>query len=443
VVHHSLLRRIDRAYPTVPAAFFEPRFQVDDTLFCVGGAAYRSASDGSVRIQDHLGHEPGQHVGRDQESTTCLLLCGDRRGDCRLVGNRTSPWIPASRTGADLGDASFSQAIHQVSVAIFVAYEYWTKALYGQGLLLNAAEFATGQRATSGQPFVLANALMCVSFIGRCALVVLIFSPLLWSGKHIIVGTAPAALAGVAIALGWWRLGTSLQAQQVAAALSKHWLLVGVELMFCIGAGLSVFGLAISDTWRRKFDPGSLLLLLWISGTFVFAGFLNWTINARSVLPIVPAAAILLARRINENFKLKHVIFAFAVSAIFALWITQADTDWADSSRLAAQIIHDKEKTETGTLWFQGHWGFQYYMQQLGAHPVDFARTRLQPGDLVVIPQNNAETYKLKKQFMASAELLELPMHQFASTMRWKIGAGFYSATCTSPWEDPFAGKQP
>jgi hypothetical protein len=171
----------------------------------------------------------------------------------------------------------------------------------------------------------------------------------------------------------------------------------------------------------------------------------------------------------ENKLRLKPALVALTISAGFALWIAQADAAWADSSRLAAQIIQKKTKSESGTVWFQGHWGFQYYMQQLGAHPVDFSTTTLKPGDLVVIPQNNAETYKLKKQFMASAELLELPVHEFASTMRWEIGAGFYSATWgplpfavgdippeqyyifqvatvppgTSPWENPFAGTQP
>jgi hypothetical protein len=316
-----------------------------------------------------------------------------------------------------------------IPVAIFVAYQYWTKALYGHGLLLNAAEFATGQRASSGQPFIFANALMSISFVGGCAFIMVMFAPLVWRGKHIVVGALLAAVAGVAIALGWLRLGISPQAEQVAAALHQHWMLVALQLTLCLGAGIAVFALSASDTLRKKFDADSVLLLLWILGTFIFAGFLNWTINARSVLPVIPAAAILLARRLENNFRLKPAAIALAISAFFALWITQADAAWADSSRLAAQIIHEKTKNETGTIWFQGHWGFQYYMQKLGAHPVDFANSKLQPNDLVIVPQNNAETYKLKKQFMASAELLELPAHNFATTMRWEIGAGFYSAS--------------
>ena len=56
--------------------------------------------------------------------------------------------------------------------------------------------------------------------------------------------------------------------------------------------------LAAADAWKRK-DADSLLLMLWVFGTFIFTGFVNWAINARSVLPLIPAVGILLARRVD------------------------------------------------------------------------------------------------------------------------------------------------
>ncbi len=40
--------------------------------------------------------------------------------------------------------------------------------------------------------------------------------------------------------------------------------------------GLSILALAVSDLLDRK-DEVSLLLSLWIFGTFAFATFMNWT----------------------------------------------------------------------------------------------------------------------------------------------------------------------
>ena len=41
---------------------------------------------------------------------------------------------------------------------------------------------------------------------------------------------------------------------------------------------------------------------LWVIGTFLFAAFLNWTVNARSLLPLTPAVAILMTRRLEQNY---------------------------------------------------------------------------------------------------------------------------------------------
>src|SRR5438552_3528906 len=126
-----------------------------------------------------------------------------------------------------------------IPIAVLIAYQLWTQALYGRGLLWDAAQFATGQRATSGQPFVFANALMSVSFIGGCMLSALVLAPLVWSWRQILLVGVVAGIAGVAIALGWLPLGVSLQAEQVAKSLAQHWILISIQLTICIGAGLS------------------------------------------------------------------------------------------------------------------------------------------------------------------------------------------------------------
>jgi hypothetical protein len=42
--------------------------------------------------------------------------------------------------------------------------------------------------------------------------------------------------------------------------------------------------------WHQK-SADALLLLLWIVGTFCFATFFNWSITARTFLPMGPAVA--------------------------------------------------------------------------------------------------------------------------------------------------------
>ena len=64
--------------------------------------------------------------------------------------------------------------------------------------------------------------------------------------------------------------------------------------------GASLLGLAVSEV-RRDRSAESWLLVLWLLGTFVFAGFVNWVNNGRSILPMAPALGILLVRRLDET----------------------------------------------------------------------------------------------------------------------------------------------
>ncbi len=98
---------------------------------------------------------------------------------------------------------------------------------------------------------------------------------------------------------GWVRLGLTAGSPQAFAARNEHWVIISIQLILFIAGGISTLALAIAD-YRRERDADSLLLLLWVVGTFWFTAYLNWTVNARSILPMVPAIGILLARRLRE-----------------------------------------------------------------------------------------------------------------------------------------------
>jgi hypothetical protein len=212
---------------------------------------------------------------------------------------------------------------------------------------------------------------------------------------------------------------------------------VGLQLAVCIAAGISVLALAAADVWKRR-DPAGLFLFLWVSGTFIFAGFLNWTNNARSVLPLIPAVGILLARRI-EGLRLTtsgwvrlKLAIPLLVSGVLSFWIAWADADMANSARstaglVAAQCAEENGMNGSATVWFEGHWGFQYYMQSLGARPVDLAHFEFRPGDFLVIPENGVTLFDVRPRFVVSRQVIETKMPSGIATVQGKLGAGFYS----------------
>ena len=196
-----------------------------------------------------------------------------------------------------------------------------------------------------------------------------------------------------------------------------------------------MLGLVVADYRKRK-DADSALLALWILGTFLFAAFLNWTVNARSLLPLIPAAAILLARRLDEvriasprwptGIWTGILVVPLALSAMISLSIAWGDTALADSGRSVASLIHGETQNQPGSVLFEGHWGFQYYMQLLGARPVEYDKFAFQTGDLVVTPENTTSTFPIAPQFVAAQQILQIDPHAHAATMA--LGAGFYSS---------------
>lgn len=315
-----------------------------------------------------------------------------------------------------------------VPIFILGGYEIWTRALYGHGLLLAAFHY-TGMAhgAVREELSVSGQALVGLAFAGGCALPALTFVPLLWSRKQILVGGVLSVLLGFSFFRGWIDLGTYYANQNW---LHQHLALVSSQLLFYIAGGVSILALAIADLWKKK-DAASLFLFLWVAGSFVFAVFLNWVVTARSILPLVPAAAILIARRLDEcrlPAKSGHPLalaMPLVVSAVVSLWVTSGDAALADTARTMANAIHQKTRNGPSAVEFQGHWGFQYYMESFGARPLEIGGYGSNPGDLIVIPKSNVNIFPISLPTTEEGAA-DVDVHSWAATMSKEVGAGFY-----------------
>jgi hypothetical protein len=167
-----------------------------------------------------------------------------------------------------------------------------------------------------------------------------------------------------------------------------------------------------------------------VGGTFVFAALVNWTINGRSILPMVPAVAILVVRRLDREHPVRPKFTAvyFAAGVVMTLLVTWADCVQAQAVREVAAQTSAKFGRTSEPFWFQGHWGFQYYMQELGALPVDFKSSPVKPGDSVAIPSNNTNLIPPPESKSILLDTLSAEGFGCLSTMDQSTGAGFYSS---------------
>ncbi len=298
-------------------------------------------------------------------------------------------------------------------------YELWTRALYGHGLLSDAAGFAQSARflwhwtpaagALSSLAFAGGLTLLPLFLAGRC-----FAARVVWPCALIVVlATFGVVRGGIweGVALpGWWNSG----------AVAAH------AALFVPG-GLLVAALALSELWRRR-DPDALLLAGWVLGTLAFTAFVNWTVNARSLLPLAPAVAILLARRVEAASGRARALewTAFATTFFVAFSLAAADERLANDQRAAARYIVRRYAAGDGALWFQGHWGFQYYMEEGGARPLDVLEGIPRTGDFVAFPENNTGVLPLREDRSKRIETILLDALPL-STTRPGRGAGFYS----------------
>ena len=295
------------------------------------------------------------------------------------------------------------------------AYQAWTASTYGRGLLLDAAAHATNWRANESIP-LLDRGLVGLTFTGGCVLTALTFAPALWSRTSLVLGAAAAAIGGAIV---------GAHATTVVAESRTG---IGIQASVLLAGGLSLLALAVDDVRRRR-DPVSILLAAWVLGVFVFAGFVNWTINGRSILPVLPAAGILIARRLEHRgiaMRDWRTVVPLALAAIVALWVTHADAALAGAQRTAA--LKMKAAARGRTMWFEGHWGYQYYMQFQGGTALDIKTMAAQPGDVVCLAYNNTQIVGLPKTITGPTEHFELTVHPWVSTMRADVGAGFYAS---------------
>jgi 4-amino-4-deoxy-L-arabinose transferase-like glycosyltransferase len=370
-----------------------------------------------------------------------------------------------------------------IPVTVIIMYEVMTKAKYGEGLFSNAMIYPLKHRR-SEEKHLFAQFIIGLSFTGGCLFPAVFYMPFLKSRRVLISGLA---IFVALLLLLYFGFGRGLATGPIATTAPE-------ALFATIGVG--ILALAVTDVAQRR-TADSVLLSLWVIGTFFFAAIMNWSITARTLLPMAPAVMILLLRRFNtsQEDELKQLQRQQALqrsllpegadqgealkrlgveglrefeepakrikqlqqelgniarpapptpiapqasnghtlwwpllpAALVSLLVTTADYKLANTARLASSDFQKRFQTEPGTVWFEGHWGFQYYMEQWRAKPVDQNERGILSGDLLIIPVNNTNISETLPVITGRGEQVNFPQFLLA-TMSSETGAGFYSS---------------
>jgi hypothetical protein len=326
-----------------------------------------------------------------------------------------------------------------IPLTALCAYQWTTYSLYGLAMLSDAVEYAGYARGITGISGI-STLLTALTFTGGCVAVAVFFMPLLWRARTLAAFAATAVLIATALFFEGAKLEQFISPQATTATF------VEIQIIFWAVGGIGVLALAAENHWKQR-DSLAWLLALWVFGTFLFASVFNWTVNGRSILPMVPAVAILIVGRLERNSATGRksskfaVPVALAASAALALLVARADYNFAVATRQTAVESYTRFGKEQNNFWFEGHWGFQYYMELSGFAALDVQRSQIKPGNILEIPENNTGIAPPNPDATAKQEKIEVQGPTYLATMNVQTAAGFY-ASLRGPL--PFAfGKVP
>ena len=319
---------------------------------------------------------------------------------------------------------SLEIAFLMVPLAVLGLYQWITYALYGYPLLSEAAAYAKYAQGFIG----LSKAemvLTALSFCGGCVAPAVILAPWLWRGRTLAIFGGMSVLSSVAL------FAANLFSNHYSWIEGPTRLAVELQVIFWVFGGISVLALAIADL-RRHRDAASWLLFFWVFGTFLFAAVFNWTVNGRSFLPLAPAIGILIARGLDARgpgwASVGRQWIGFAVAAVLALVVVRADFLVSCADRRTALATADRYRAQRDAFYFEGHWGFQYYMELEGMRALDFSRSELKPGDILAVPVNNTSIKSPVPAAVVQWDEIRAGGSRWSATMDPTIASGFYAS---------------
>jgi hypothetical protein len=213
---------------------------------------------------------------------------------------------------------------------------------------------------------------------------------------------------------------------------SRRWYLGSEKLFFQLnqatfGAfGVSVVALVagVGASLRRWGDkpglpPPARFLVLWllleVAGYFLLTPFPA----VRRLLGILIVATLLVGRRAAHTCATgpgRRLVWGITAGGV-ALGLLFYGIDLRDAwaQKEAAEVAAEQVGPVQSTIWYVGHWGFQYYAERAGMVPVVPDESRLRSGDWLVVPDDRL----VQQRIIIPAGVTEEPLPPVA------VGDGF------------------
>ena len=165
---------------------------------------------------------------------------------------------------------------------------------------------------------------------------------------------------------------------------------------------------AIAAARAREDRRTWAFLLAWLALELAGYVFINPFVAARRVMGLAVVSALILGRLALTRPAAMHalrpvLVYGACLGALYAIADTRDAQADRDSATRTAQALRVEGISAPARVWYVGHWGFQYYAEREGMQAVEPGASRLEAGDVLVLPDA-----------LLSAQRIELPSDRVA-----------------------------
>jgi hypothetical protein len=313
------------------------------------------------------------------------------------------------------------------------AYETWIWIRTGTPPSMTGFDALGGHRRVTGEN-AFERSMLAIAFLGAACLPM---CGMIAASAFRTARTTISCCAAVSIAV-WLATRPMLSSTRREA-------IVLAELVLLASLGTCT-ALLLVQRWRSTTRPSERWLIAWIAWECAYAALLNWSVTERGFLTSAAIIGMFAAtrRRATEATaraaspaassaapRARRALLVGVPAALSLVIGTAASVgDWqvASSGQRAASELVAPSVRAGKKVWFQGHWGFQYYAQEAGATPMEIGRTEVKPGEIVVIPMLNTNVAGVAERDYEVVEHRTYPVTSPLTTLGPLSSAGYYAS---------------